>query len=359
MSFGGWIPPHEGQQGTEVAGTGDYGQRAAYAMRPLTLGEILDRSFAVYRAHFWLFVGIAVLSAAVQLLTQAVVLTATRGFIPVGHRGPLTTPTAFQFHMVGTQIGSGIGSLLFFLATAVTQAATVWALSEVYLGRRTTIGDSIRAVIGRWLRFVGIGLWQGWSMVWLPLLLIVPAIVLLARAPKWGLAAGFGGGSLVFLAITGGMAFGIIMFLRNSLAVQSAVVEDLNVRAAMRRSKVLAVGTKGRIFVVYLITWCLFMVAGLLEMPLLMIIGLGAMKGERHVLLQVAILLVNFIAHSMVTPVLMIGLSLVYFDQRVRQEALDLLLMLGGGAAAGPRTDTGGTSLETRAEGPAGDAATL
>ncbi|HTV08123.1 MAG TPA: hypothetical protein VMD97_03660 [Candidatus Aquilonibacter sp.] len=358
MSFGGWMPPEEQPQGTEVAATGDHGQRAAYAMRPLTLGEILDRSFAVYRANFWLFVGIAFLSAAVQLVSQAVVLTMTRGFIPVARRQAHAAPTTFHFHLVGSQIGNWIGSLLFFLAAAVTQAATVWALSEVYLGRRTTIGDSIRAVIGRWLRFVGIGLWQAWSLLWLPLLLIVPGIVLLALVPRRGIAAGFGGGVLIFLAVTGGMAFGIIAFLRNSLAVQSAVVEGLKVRAAMRRSKVLAAGAKGRIFVVYLIGWCLFMVAGVLEMPLLMIIGFGALKGERHVLLQVVLLLVNFVAHSMVTPVLMIGLSLVYFDQRVRQEALDLLLMLGGRPAAGPEPEAG-TSLKARTDEPAGDAATL
>ena len=358
MSSGGWMPPHEAPQSTEVVGSVDYGQRAAYAMRPLTLGEVLDRSFAVYRANFWLFVGIAVLSATVQLISQAVVLVVTRGFIPVPRTQTQTLPMQFHFQLAGTQIGSGIGSLLFFLAAAVTQAATVWALSEVYLGRRTTIGDSIRAVLGRWLRFVGIGLWQGWSLVWLPVVLIVPAVIL-ARATRVGIAGAFGAGVLIFLAVTGGLAVGIVMFLRNSLAVQAAVVEGLKVRAAMRRSKVLAVGAKGRIFVVYLIAWCLFLVAGIMETPLLMIIGFGAMKGERHVLLQAVLLLVNFVAHSMVAPVLMIGLSLVYFDQRVRQEALDLLLMLGGGSAAGPRTDVSEVSLQTRAEGPAGDAAAL
>lgn len=359
MSFGGWMPPDETRQSTEVAGAGDYGQRAGYMMRPLTLGEILDRSFAVYRANFWLFVGIAFLSSAVQLIAQGVVLVATRGFIPVARPQPHAAAAAFHFHLYGRQIGNLSGALLFFLAAAVTQAATVWALSEVYLGRRTTIEKSIRAVISRWLRFVGIGLWQGWSFAWLPLLLIVPGFVLVSRAPRVGLVGVITGAVLIFLAMTGGFAFGIISFLRNSLGVQSAVVENLKIRASMRRSKVLAAGAKGRLFVVFLITWCLFLVAGILEMPLLMIIGLGALKGERHVLLQIVILLVSFVANSMVTPVLMIGLSLVYFDQRVRQEALDLLLMLGGGAAAAPRSGAEGSSLETRAEGSAGDAAAV
>jgi hypothetical protein len=349
------MPPHEGPQGTEVAGNVDYGQRADYALRPLTLGEILDRSFAVYRANFWLFVGIAVLSAAVQLVGNGVLLLIYRGFMPVG-KTPLA---ALQTLVTGRMLGSWFMAMLFFLAMAVTQAATVWALSEVYLGRRTTIGDSIRAVIGRWLRFVGIGLWQAWSLLWVPLVLIVPAVVLLSRASRVGLAGAFVAGVLIFLATTGGMVFGIFAFIRNSLAVQPAVLEGLGVRASMRRSKVLAAGAKGRIFVVYLIAWCLFLVAGIIESPLTVIVGFGAMKGERHVLLQAVMLLVSFVANSMVMPVLMIGLSLVYFDQRVRQEALDLLLMLGGGAAAGLRTGAIGNSLEMRTEGPASDAAAL
>ena len=105
----------------------------------------------------------------------------------------------------------------------------------------------------------------------------------------------------------------------------------------------------------YLIAWCLLLVAGIIEMPLAIPIGLGALKGERHVLMQAIILLVNFVAHSAVTPVLMIGLSLVYFDQRVRQDGFDLLMMLEGGANAG----TGGSAPGLQSGEPANDAATL
>ena len=348
MRSGGWMTT----PGTEVAGGGDYRQHSAYALRPLSLGEILDRSFAVYRANFWLFVGIAVLSAMVQLLGNAVLLLIYKGYIP----NPRASQNPFHITFGGQQMGGIIAMLLFFLATAVTQAATVWALSEVYLGRRSTIEASIRAVAGRWLRFVGIGLWQAWSCLWLPLLLIVPAIFLFMRSARFGLAGAFIGGVLIFLGTTGGLAFGIIAFLRNSLAVQAAVVEELQVRKAMRRSKVLSRGAKGRIFVVFLITGCLFMVAGIIEMPLAMIIGFGALKGERHVLLQVVILFVNSIAHSVVTPVMMIGLSLVYFDQRVRQDGLDLLLMLDAGAKTGAG-DNAPPTLQTGE--PASDAAAL
>jgi hypothetical protein len=347
MGSGDWMTAH----GTEVAAGGDYRQHSTYALRPLSLGEILDRSFAVYRANFWLFVGIAVLSAVVQLLGNAVVLVIYKGYIPRPK-----TPFDFSYLLSGREIGGVIAALVFFLAAAVTQAATVWALSEVYLGRRATIEASVRAVAGRWPRFVGIALWQAWSFAWLPLLLLVPAIILIGySAARTGIVGAVVGGVLIFLGTTGGVAFGVIAFLRNSLAVPAAVVEELQVRKAMRRSKVLAAGAKGRIFVVLLITWCLFMVAGIIEMPLVMIIGLGAAKGERHVPMQVVILFVSCFAHSVVMPVMMIGLSLVYFDQRVRQDGLDLLLMLDVGG-----TGEGGNAPPTLRSGePASDAAAL
>lgn len=322
-------------------------------LRPLSLGEILDRSFAVYRANFWLFVGIGSLSAAVQLVVNAIVLVIYKGYIPAAGAAQV----GFHFNFGGRQTGNMIGVLPVFLAGAVTQAAAVWALSEVYLGRRATISRSIRGVIARWLRFVGIALWQLWSFAWLPLLLVVPAIFLLAySSARFGMTGAFAGGTLLFLGIVGGGVYGVIAIIRNSLAVPSAVLENLTVRAAMRRSKVLAAGAKGRIFVVFLITWCLFIVAGFIEMPLALLVMYGAMRGEKHIAEQILMLLVNFLAYSAVVPVMMIGLTLVYFDQRVRQDGLDLLLMLNGGVHA----ETSGSASPTLQTGePASDAAAL
>jgi len=342
MGSGGWLsleeqPQVAAAQGFQPVQTEARG--AAYELRPLSLGEILDRTFAVYRAHFWLFAGIAALSGAVQLIANMIQL--------LMYRGVVIRPGFVGVAALERQAGGGVTGLLFFMATAVTQAATVWALSEVYLGRQATIAESVRAVIGKWLRYVGIALWQAWSLLWLPVLLIVPGMVLIpfARGYRW-LA-----GVLIFLGATVGLVFGVIFFLRNMLAVQASVVERLKVRTSMRRSKILSSGAKGRIFVVLLIAWCLFMVAGILEMPMAFVVGFGALRGEQHILAQAGVLVVNFVAHTLVSPVALIGLSLVYFDQRVRQEALDLLLMLGGGAEAGPSAEVAGPAPLPRQEG--------
>lgn len=299
---------------------------AAYAMRPLSTGEVLDRTFAIYRSRFWLFAGIAALSGAVQLGANALTL--------VGQHLVMTR-YGFRAATAGSTIGSVIGELLFFLAVSVTQAATVHALSEVYLGRDATVGGSLRPTVGRWYRYVGIALWQGWSAIWLTLLLAVPAMIFMV--PRFGFRSlVWVGGIFIFLAIFGGGVYGAIAYLRNSLAVQAAVVEQSTIRASMRRSKTLTSGTKGRIFVVLLIATVLYWVAGAIQMPMLIFIARAPL--QPHVIAQAVMLAVSFVAHTLVSPVALIGLSLVYFDQRVRKEAFDLVMLLGGEAAAPVRT---------------------
>jgi hypothetical protein len=135
------------------------------------------------------------------------------------------------------------------------------------------------------------------------------------------------GGLLVFVGFFGGGIYGVIAYIRNSLAIPAALMENTGVRASMRRSKTLAKGTKGRIFVVLLIAFVLYMVAVAIEFPILVVIGKSPL-GE-HVLAQAAILAISFVAQTLVSPVALIGLTLVYFDQRVRHEAFDLLIMMG------------------------------
>ena len=68
-------------------------------------------------------------------------------------------------------------------------------------------------------------------------------------------------GILFFVGFVGGGVYGVIAYIRNSLAIPAALMEQTGVRASMRRSKTLAAGTKGRIFVVLLVAMALYMVA--------------------------------------------------------------------------------------------------
>jgi len=328
----GWYTPPSGQQEDLLL---PYSPAplppAAPHLRPLSLGEILDRTFTVYRSRFWLFAGIGAVSAALVALINAIQLLpmhlanryggleTTPG--PTGIASPLS-PNYFAGLGVGFLLALLVLLAVYTFVYVVTQAATVHALQEVYLGGETTIAGSIKATIGHWYRYLGIGIWQGFSMIWIPALAVIAGAALTAVSPVLG-------GVVMVLGILGGFVGGFILYLRNALGVQAAVVESSTVRTAMRRSKVLTSGAKGRIFVLLLLALALNYVAGLLQMPLLFFITFTLARGGQAIGSEITMLLVSFVAHAAVQPVAMIGLSLIYFDQRVRQEAFDLLVMLG------------------------------
>jgi len=290
----------------------------AHLLRPLTTGEVLDNTFTLYRSRFWLFAGLATLSGAWQVVMQGLQLLAHHLMLL---RFGLRAAT------VEAQFSSVIMMAVMLPVAAVVYAASVYALGEVYLGRPVTAKQSLTATRSKWLRYVGIALWQGWSAIWVGALLLVPAIVLIAVVATRSIGSSILSGVLIFLAVFGGGIYGVIAYIRNALAVPAAVVETTGVRASMRRSKMLAAGAKGRIFVVLLVAVALYMVAVTIESPLLFLIARNPL--QEHIVAQAVVLVVTFIAQTLVSPVVIIGLTLVYFDQRVRKEAFDLLMLLG------------------------------
>jgi len=324
-----WESPE--MYGAPVSGAG---QAEAYGLRPLSTGEVLDRAFAIYRGNFWLFAGLASLAGAFSLILNAIQMVVHH--VVLLHEG-------IRIATLGTQVASVVMGLLLLPVEAVVYAASVFALCEVYLGRPTTAKASLQATAGRWLRYVGIALWQGWSAVWVIVLVVVPGLVLLRLGTRGAAGLAVVGGVILFVGITGGMVYGVIAYIRNSLAIPAALMEQMGVRASMRRSKTLAAGTKGRIFVVLLIAMALYLVAGAIQAPMLFVIGRAPF--QEHVMAQSAILLIGFVSRTLISPVPLIGLTLVYFDQRVRMEAFDLVMLMGGAGeerfqSPGPRVQS-------------------
>ncbi len=335
MSQEDWLRP---EVPTEAAGSAWNGRREAnrFELRPLSLGEVLDRTFALYRSHFWLFAGISMIAATVNVIGQGISLIAVHQM--AGHLAAARTPTPAASPAAALAGMRGLGAatlgaysvgLVFVLVSAVTHAATALAMTKVYLQQPTSVGDALGRIGPRWYRWIAMAIWQAFSFAWLPATCGVAGGVLLGfgtRSRSTALA-GIGGGVL-FLTVFAAMPAGVIFYLRNALAVPAAVTEGLTLRPAMRRSKALAAGSKGRIFVVLLIALCLLEVVGILQTPATMLMLLAPNK--EHYLAQAISLLLTFAGHTVVAPVALIGLTLVYFDQRVRKEALDLELLLEG-----------------------------
>jgi MFS family permease len=299
-----------------------------HELRPLTTGEVLDRTFFLYRSNFWLYAGLASIAAGVNVLASLGKLTYLH-FASI----PATSPKAV---LIGS-VFAIVGVILYFVVYSVTHAATVSAVSSIYLGEQTSMGRAIDAVKGHWLRYCLIALWQSWSAMWAFSLLIAPIFAIAGLGIK---SLNWLAGLLVFFAI-GSLVYGLIAYIRNSLAIPAAVIENLTVPDAMRRSKQLVAGRKGRIFLLLLLLFALYCVAGALQFPFALL--LLHSRSAEHIVGQIISLLVAFLCSSLIGPVASIALYLFYIDERVRREAFDIEFLMnkssaGTGTAAGDAT---------------------
>lgn len=333
-------------------GQGAWGGKPAarFELRPLSLGELLDRTMALYRSRFTLFAGIAIFAAAILTVAQGLNLAAAQHMAASQPRHP-APPTMASIllnlkHAGAATAGVYAVLLVYFLVSAVTHAATAWALFRVYLNKPVTARDALRKVLPAWYRWIGIALWQLGSVLWIPLLTLLVATILFVlgfRLQNMGLRVF--GGVLFLVAVLAGFPIGVVMYLRNALGIAAAVTEGLEIRPAMRRSKLLSAGSKGRIFMVLFLAACLIQIVNVLQMPLTLLITFS--PHQAHYVARGAFLLITFFGQSVVAPVALIGLTLVYIDQRVRREAFDLEILLGNARGEPDDLDApaGGRSL--------------
>jgi len=217
-------------------------------------------------------------------------------------------------------------TLLFLVAYGVSHAATVDAVAKIAQGMPVDVGIAYNAIRGRWLRWTGIVLRQFWSLAW-PLL---PGIVILfagiGLTKRIGAAGTVGMFLFAWIIMMAAIVLSVINFIRNSLAVAAGVQENLGVNAAMRRSKALVAGRKGRIFLALLMVYALQMVVGAVQLPLA--IAATATRGGQHVATQALLLVVQFVTVALIAPVASIAFTFFYIDERVRREGLDIELMM-------------------------------
>lgn len=254
------------------------------ALRPLSAGELLDRTFSIYRSHFGLFVGIFSLPYLIVLAFQCLGLV-------------FQAPVPQISNILVTALWGTASWFLALLVTAASQAATVVAVSNVYLGRPASVTDSFSKVKGQIFGVLGLSLLIGFVAGMACLALIVP---------------------------------GVLLFIMWSLAIPTKVLENKGVLESMSRSMELTKGSRGRIFVIGLLVVVLtFGVTWLLQWPILMAAGVSfPAVGRIAVIWQAASLVAKFVSESLVGPLATIALSLIYYDERVRKEAFDLQLMM-------------------------------
>jgi len=267
-------------------------------LRPLSLGEILDRTFALYRRNFVLFLGIAALPQLLILALNLVQLMMTplpstpaqqaAGQLPAGPSGGL-----LAFGVIGVLVGI----VVYIIAYLFAQGGTVYAVSDLYLGRPTSIGTSLGRMRGQLGSLFGVTVLNGLVIMAATVLFIIP---------------------------------GVYMACRLITCVPAALLEDLGPRSSLERSFALTKDNAGRAFVIYFLYFILLYAAILLFMFPFAFVA-GALSAKDPAMMRVWLAFShfgNFIAAVLVQPFLTIATAVFYYDLRVRKEAFDLQLML-------------------------------
>ena len=288
-------------------------------LRPLGVGDIVDRVFSMYRQRALLFIALSAVpylalslvigGIALSLGTQLAPLASfveSFGNDPVSSNLVLTPAMAAAFFtLIVFGLVAGVVSVL---VLSVQIGSLVDAAAARYLGRETTVGASFRAGLRVAPKIIGTGLLLFFSLMlgWIVLLFVV-AISRNALVATVGILAG--------LVIT------VFVFVSWLVAPVAATVERIGPLHAVRRSWWLSKGHRWRILGLQILLWVLQVVLS----TLVSFIFVAAFITDATVRLVLQNI-VNVVATVLWAPVEWGTFTILYFDLRVRKEALDLQL---------------------------------
>jgi hypothetical protein len=291
----GWGP---GPQG--------YGKPGVIPLRPLGVGEILDGAISTMRKHAAIVFGssavVAVISALLNLAAGVWVLDELNNAL-------LIDPNATQQEAIDQAVDA-LGTSL--ASTGVTLVISI--LTQTFLAGFLTVVVG-RAVLGRPINF---------TEVWGEL---KPRLL-----PLFGLTL------VVTLLVTVGVVLcilpGVWLWVLFGLATPALVLERGAIGQAMTRSRELVRGSWWRIFGILLLALVIVMVIGtIIQLPFGLAIGLFSETATLTVGDLVLSELAAAVGQVLTVPFGACVTALLYIDQRMRKEGLDIELARSAGTA--------------------------
>jgi hypothetical protein len=284
-------------------------------LRPLGVGDIVDRVFAVYRAKPGLFLALAAIPYVVLVLVFVVIgLALAATFIAYATtinqfvQGRTPTPAELAALFTGMATVGLVIIIIAFVILSAQSAALVAAMAARYLGRDIELGQALRQGLRAAPRLIGAGLLILLLLIAFWAVLLVVAVV----------------ANQVLVAILAGLiAFvGTIYILASTLVMPVvATLEGAGPIAALRRSWDLSSGNRWRILGLQALLGILNLVISTL-LSALFVGTLISDQATRTVLQQI----VNLVANVAWAPVQWGTFAVLYYDLRVRREAFDLQL---------------------------------
>lgn len=286
-------------------------------LRPLGVGDIVDRVFNMYRQRPLLFMALsAVPYLALFLVIGGIALSLGTSLAPLGpFVTQISTPGGAQNVTFTPEVASALAALVVIgvvaglvsiLFLSVQIGALVDASAARYLGREATVGSSFRAglrvapkiILAGMLLFFG--LLAGWLLLFLVVALANNALV-------------------ATVGIIGGLVATVFVFASWLVTPVVATLEPVGPLHAVRRSWWLSTGHRWRILGLQILLAVLQAVLS----TLISFIFVAAFISDDVVRLVLQNI-VNVVATVLWAPVEWGTFTILYFDLRVRKEALDL-----------------------------------
>jgi hypothetical protein len=270
----------------------------ALPLHPLTLAQLLDRAFRLYRNNFGLFVGIV-----------------AAAFIPI------TVLQVMSQALWGTTTIVNLVQNIFI--ESLVSGSLAWAISRVYHHQPTSNGSAYQACLRRYLSLLGAIFLQGLSIGVPGVILIGCGSFLILRASRVPTSPFQDFIALIpfFLIIPVLLYF----FNRWAVVIPSIIVEDLGATQGLRRSWRLTAGSFWRILGVLVVAFLLtFFVAQLPGLTLRYAVELIA---PISAITPVVDTVISQLSHVIALPLSMAITVLLYYDLRARKEGYDLEIL--------------------------------
>lgn len=298
----------------------------ALDLRPLTLAELLDRSFSTYKRHLWLFVGIMAVPASLAVVYSAIMQVLQFALGIQQQPGPDAKPEQILITMVPVFISAILFLIVYMVIYAFALGATTIAVAHLYKDRTVSVGEAYREVRRHGWRLILLLLWASLRVggAWIGLIFVGAIIggVLTAFVPI------IGG---LFLALVFLCAFIVAGYLsvRYGVSVPAVVLENRTAGQALSRSVELTEDHRGRVFLLILCAIVItYATAALLQGPFMMGAIFAGPGTTTALILSLAGAVLGAIGGMFSGPLMIIGLAMIYYDLRIRKEALDLQMML-------------------------------
>jgi hypothetical protein len=292
------------------------GASEGVALRPLGVGDIVDRVFGIYRARPLMFLAIAAIPYLLLVLLVGALTAAFAGAALVALL-PLFTGQVAPDQEEITRLLPVFGTLALYLLAVVVaalivslvqSASLIDAVAARYMGREATVGGALGTGLRAILRLsvMGVLAFLAFCALWVVL------VVFMALTPQWWAFT---------IGIIGGLVASVFLAASWMVAPAVVILENAGPVMALRRSWSLSTGNRWRILGLIL----LLIVIEIVLSSLLSTLLLASVATDQVVQLVIQ-QGINLVASIAWAPVYWGTFTVLYYDLRVRREAFDLQL---------------------------------